>query len=409
MNSTQDVLEAVKMRGSSSVKQLTVICLACTLMCSPVFGWGDQGHDAIWIVAQSRLTSVAKTRVDQILAGDKLDLTSTWMDKARQALKHHNGPLAHDAETAQFNTSFPSNDLWHYVNLPLGASSYAEGQQFTSENDIVHALNLSLGCLEGTRTELSKRIALRALVHLVGDIHQPLHCGEGYYDVSNLDPPRLLESPAEAFPQRKIEDRGANQLFYGPGQFDELHGFWDVDLVKVVAGNVSSAQALADKLSANLGSVSADTPGDFHTWAESWASESIVLAHGAYQGIQLGHCTLKNDGTIAKIQIVKPADYVQEQSPVVEAQLSKAALRLATLLNLVLDRPNPATSPTPTPVPQPSPTSAQWEYQMISAANATDLLNQANIQGTQGWELASVAVDTSRSDKYVGFLKRKKQ
>jgi hypothetical protein len=388
------------------MKQLTVICLACTLMSSPVFGWGDQGHDAIWIVAQSRLTPAAKGKVDQILAGDKLDLTSTWMDKARDALKHHNGPLAHDAETAQFNTSFPSNDLWHYVNLPLGASSYAEGQQFTSENDVVHALNLSLGCLEGTCNELSKRIALRAVVHLVGDIHQPLHCGTGYYDVSNPDAPRLLESPAEAFPQIKIEDRGGNQLYYGPSS--ELHAFWDADLVKVVAGNVSSAQSLADKLSADLGSVNADTPGDFHTWPESWASESIVLAHGAYQGIQLGHRTLKNDGTIAKIQIVKPADYTQEQSPVVKAQLSKAALRLATLLNLVLDQPTPVPSATPTPSPQPSPTSTQWEYQMISAANATDLLNQANTQGTQGWELSGVAVDTSRPDKYVGFLKRKR-
>jgi hypothetical protein len=376
-------------------------------MCSPVFGWGDQGHDAIWIVAQSHLTPVAKTRVDQILAGDKLDLTPTWMDKARQALKNHSGPLAHDAETAQFNSSFPNNDLWHYVNLPLGASSYAEGQQFTSENDVVHALNLSLACLEGTRNELSKRIALRALVHLVGDIHQPLHCGTGYYDVSNLDPPRLLESPAEAFPQKNIEDRGGNQLFYGPGHNDELHGFWDFDLVKVVAGNASLAQPLADKLSADLGSVNADTPGDFHTWAESWASESIVLAHGAYQGIQFGHCTLNSDGTVAKIQIVKPADYAQEQSPVVEAQLSKAALRLATLLNLVLDQSTPV--PTSTPSPSPSPAATQWEYQMISAADATELLNQANTQGTQGWELSSVAVDTSRPDKYVGFLKRKKQ
>jgi hypothetical protein len=78
-----------------------------------------------------------------------------------------------------------------------------------------------------------------------------------------------------------------------------------------------------------------------------------------------------------------------------------------------LDQPTPATSPTPIPTPittpQPSPTGDQWEYQMISAANATDLLNQANTQGTQGWELAGVAVDTSRPDKYVGFLKRKKQ
>jgi len=74
-----------------------------------------------------------------------------------------------------------------------------------------------------------------------------------------------------------------------------------------------------------------------------------------------------------------------------------------------LDQQSPTTSPTPPLTPQPSPTGGQWEYQMISAADATSLLNQANTQGTQGWELAGIVVDTNRSDKYVGFLKRKKQ
>ena len=66
-------------------------------------------------------------------------------------------------------------------------------------------------------------------------------------------------------------------------------------------------------------------------------------------------------------------------------------------------------SPAPSPTPQPSPTGGEWEYQMISATNATELLNQANAQGAQGWELAGFAVDTGRSDKYVRLLKRKKQ
>jgi hypothetical protein len=74
-----------------------------------------------------------------------------------------------------------------------------------------------------------------------------------------------------------------------------------------------------------------------------------------------------------------------------------------------LGQPTPALTPTATATPKPSPTGVQWEYQIISAANATDLLNQANTQGTQGWELSGVVVDTSRPDKYVGFLKRKKQ
>ena len=66
-------------------------------------------------------------------------------------------------------------------------------------------------------------------------------------------------------------------------------------------------------------------------------------------------------------------------------------------------------SPTPPPsTGSPSPISGQWEYQMISAADAMSLLNQTNSQGSQGWELAAVLIDTSRPDKYIGFLKRKK-
>jgi hypothetical protein len=74
---------------------------------------------------------------------------------------------------------------------------------------------------------MSKRIALRVLIHLVGDIHQPLHCGTGYYDVRNLARPKLISRPSEAARFRNTEDRGGNQLFYGTGKFDELHAYWD--------------------------------------------------------------------------------------------------------------------------------------------------------------------------------------
>jgi len=74
---------------------------------------------------------------------------------------------------------------------------------------------------------------------------------------------------------------------------------------------------------------------------------------------------------------------------------------------------NPGVTPQPTPpqpvVPQPAPPGGvQWEYQMISATTATDLTSQANTLGLQGWEMVGVVLDTSRPDKYVGYLKRKK-
>ena len=70
--------------------------------------------------------------------------------------------------------------------------------------------------------------------------------------------------------------------------------------------------------------------------------------------------------------------------------------------------PTPGPGPTPVPGPPPSPSGVQWEYQMIRAANASDLISQANALGAQGWELVSVVLDSSRPDKYVGYLKRKR-
>lgn len=69
--------------------------------------------------------------------------------------------------------------------------------------------------------------------------------------------------------------------------------------------------------------------------------------------------------------------------------------------------PGPGPGPTPTP-PGPSPSAVQWEYQMITANSASDLTTQANTLGAQGWEMVSVVLDPSRTDKYVGYLKRRK-
>lgn len=73
---------------------------------------------------------------------------------------------------------------------------------------------------------------------------------------------------------------------------------------------------------------------------------------------------------------------------------------------------NPGTGPQPTPpqpvTPQPTGAAVQWEYQVITANNAADLAQQANALGAQGWEMVGMVLDTSRPDKYVGYLKRKK-
>ena len=62
----------------------------------------------------------------------------------------------------------------------------------------------------------------------------------------------------------------------------------------------------------------------------------------------------------------------------------------------------------PTPTQPPTVGGVQWEYRMVTANTATNLTTQANTLGAQGWEMVGVVLDTSRVDKYVGYLKRKK-
>ena len=52
---------------------------------------------------------------------------------------------------------------------------------------------------------------------------------------------------------------------------------------------------------------------------------------------------------------------------------------------------------------------AKWEYKLITASTPEALLTQSSALGGQGWELAGVAFDSTRSDSYIGFLKRRGQ
>lgn len=302
---------------------------------TPAYPWADEGHNAIWEVAQTLLTPQARQKVDATLAGDKLDMTAVWLDRVRDIAKNE-GPLVGDQEADDFNKAFPFNGTWHYVDLPLDTTSYAAAQGFTTRDDVVQQINLCIDVLEGKSSKLDARAALRVLVHLVGDIHQPMHCASGFFDVSDSKHPVLHTDPSSCLPlkKEKLEDRGANQLFFGPEKYDQMHALWDFELVKRFAGFKNLAKLLKDVLP----KVNAATPGDHHRWAEQWAGESVALAKAAYAGIEFGTCTLNTTGKgpkIERIEVKLPADYIDKQKVVAGTQMVKAAARTAALLNAI--------------------------------------------------------------------------
>jgi hypothetical protein len=302
---------------------------------APAFAWGAQGHHAIGDLARTLLTPKARAHVVAILGNDDLGAIASWADDVRSA-DRGSGPLVGDADAALVNSEFPHNASWHFVDLPLGMTRYPSGPSpFTSDNDIVHAINRCLGVLDGTGPktppQLSKLDALKFLAHFCGDITMPFHVSSGYYRVDPDGTVHLVTDPAAAV--GLPDDRGGNSLFFGPDRYDELHGYWDFDMVKDYAGT-SDPEVLASKLAPLVNAKDWADSGDYHQWAAHWAADSLIAARSAYQGFTFGKAEVGSNGNIQKIPIVLDLDsYTSTNEPLAGQQLAKGGFRLAEILN----------------------------------------------------------------------------
>lgn len=311
---------------------LRYILAVCVLASTPLAAgaWGAQGHRAMAEAARAMLSARARAHVVQIMGSDDLASVSTWADDVREASRGR-GPLADNPEAEQFNAEFPKNEQWHFADIPLGEIRYSDNDPFSKSDDVVHTINLCIASLEGNRTALrgaTKKQTLELLIHFVGDVHQPLHVGEGFYRLNDLNAPALVEDPRQAV--GLPDDRGGNALFYTGAQ--ELHELWDVGLVKRIAGT-ADYHALAAALKDQIGKRPARSAGDYHNWAEEWATDSLAAAREAYSGIAFGPAIVGERGRLRRIAITLPPGYDQSQALVARRQLALAAAHLAELLN----------------------------------------------------------------------------
>jgi hypothetical protein len=308
-----------------------MLALACA---APARAWNAEGHAAVALVAEQNLTPEARRQVIKILGSDDMASIASWMDQLRAAY-FHSGPLGNDPEALKFSSEFPKNGEWHYVDLPLGLPSYALDGPFSRPDDVVHMIEVAVGVLEGGGDKrITKLDALRMLVHFVGDLHQPLHVGNGYFDVGADGSVKLVTDPAAA--TDLPNDKGGNADFYGPDKYDELHAYWDTNLVEKTAGSKDAAvlAPVLAKLAADAGA-GWKSPGDYHHWAEGWATESLAAARTAYAGITFGTETPDGKGGIKSIRITLPANYDEVCVPIARERLAKAGYHLAEILNAI--------------------------------------------------------------------------
>ncbi len=303
-------------------------------LAAPAYPWGAEGHRALAAVAQQNLSANARSHVAAVLGSDDLSSIAVWMDEVRSAY-FHQGPLATDPEALRFNAEFPKNGEWHYVDLPIGTKAYELDGPYSNPHDVVHMAEEAVSVLEGGGDRrMTKREALCMLVHFVGDLHQPMHIGNGFFTAGADGRAVLVTDPAAT--KGVPNDKGGNADFFGPGKFDELHAYWDTALVEKITGGKEPA-GLAAVLEKKVSEEASGwkSPGDYHHWAEGWATESLAAARTAYSGIGFGALIPDLKGGIKSINITFPSHYDEVCVPLATERLAKAGYHLAEILNAI--------------------------------------------------------------------------
>lgn len=312
-----------------------VLILAGLFGATHGYGFSRQGHESIALLAGNspELSPTAKAAIKKILGKETMDFAAEWPD----AIKPFSGALANTPEAVKFNRDHPQNRHWHFVNFPIGSTAYLASSPYAQPTDISHAIKGCIAVLEGTGSfdHLTKKQALRYLLHLVGDVHQPLHTTFEIWDVSNPAHPKMLP-PAPKAPAGALFDGGANDLYYKDNE--ELHAEWDDDLVEAIVPSRRTDKLVA-QLAKEVSATEDKATTNYHDWVDVWLGESMKLVPSVYAGLQYNdYFEVKNaQGKVSKkgIRVTLPANYAATHVKDAHTQIVRGASHLLQLLNAI--------------------------------------------------------------------------
>tara|TARA_R110002012_G_C11675852_1_gene613642 strand:- start:474 stop:1247 length:774 start_codon:yes stop_codon:yes gene_type:complete len=254
------------------MKKISILLLTLLVQVSfaNAYDWSKTGHRTTGEVAQRHLTKKAKKAIAEILDGQSLPLVSTYADDIKA------------------DRTYKEFSAWHYVNFPAD-KKYTEVAP-SQYGDIVVGIEKCVAIVKNENsTKEDKAFYLKLLVHLVGDLHQPMHAG-------------------------REEDKGGNDIqlqWFGKGT--NLHRLWDSNMIDDYG---MSYTELADNLpTLNKNQVKNIQKGNVFDWVE----ESQDLANELYNSVEVGE----------KLGY----EYSYKYWGMVESQLQKGGLRLAKVLN----------------------------------------------------------------------------
>ena len=235
-----------------------------------LFGWGKTGHRVVGEIAEKNLTVEVREIVRDLLDGHSLANASTWADEMRS------------------NPKFDKYSSWHYINLPID-KEYDEIP--STANNVITQISKAIEVLNSSLADREvKQFYLKYLIHMVGDLHQPLHTG-------------------------REEDWGGNKIQVnfkgrkGAENWTNLHDLWDAGIIDDYKMSYTEyATKLMDikKLDFPQGN------------ALEWSKESHSFVPKIYETTAGSYLSY---------------DYVYEVLPIIDQRLYQAGIRLSTILN----------------------------------------------------------------------------
>jgi hypothetical protein len=258
-------------------KAVPVVCI-CVLTILPLrsFCWGVTGHRVVAEIAQRHLTKHTKKELKKLIGFESLQQWANWPDFIKSDTTH----------------TWDMASKWHYVNIPGNLSKedfLARLKSLPGENLYTQIKTMQAQVADRNLPAEQRRVALRFLIHFIGDLHQPLHVG-------------------------REEDQGGNRITVN--WFDRqtnLHSVWDNSLVDFQQYSFSEYACTLDIMDEDATRAWRESP------LEEWFYESYQLANKVYASVPA-------DGKLSYRY-----NYIFKED--LDRQLLKAGLRLAVMLN----------------------------------------------------------------------------
>ena len=231
--------------------------------------WGQIGHFTTGYVALQYLSPEARQAVESVLGGESFVAGTVYMDDVRS------------------DDEYDSYEDWHWVTIPNGMT-YEEAEK-NPNGDIIYGIEtLTTELKAGGLSPELEREKLKFLIHLIGDIHMPLHVGTG-------------------------DDLGGNQVRVSWfRESSNLHRVWDSNMIE-------SRQMSASELAESLGSPEVTLIAEWQSMSpRDWAYESMTYREEVYD--------IPDDARLGY-------EYRYENFHIVQKRLLQAGVRIAGVLN----------------------------------------------------------------------------